>query len=525
MTLSRFAWRHVWRGAVIWSGVLAIIVLTAIATFESAYPNEGSREAFARSIGQLPAFQALYGRAVGVDTVGGFLTWRYGDIMSLIIGLWALLLVTRMMRADEETGRAEVLVAGRVPPRRLLLVQYAVFLAGCALIMTAVTVAGVAGGLPVGGSILFGFMVAAGGVIFGSVAAVTSQLFDARRRAAGWAGAALGASFLVRALADGSSKLHSLAWITPLGWTERVEPFTGASVVPIVVIVAASGLLFSGAFLMREYRDTGAGLIGARTSRGRPRPMRSSLELDWHLSTGALVAWGSGIFVILFVLGYLTHDMVRFANDNPTITKALNRVYGYSIASPVGFLSVSFGFAALLLAVYAGSHMLSAREDEAAGRADTLVIAGTSRIAWLLSRIAIALIAIAVLALVAAFGAWLGASVSGVSVGFVHSLEASINVIPASLLFGGLSVLAFGSFPRFTAYVTFGSVAACYVIQVLGGLSHAPHWLTKVSPFAHIAPVPAASVDLHATLAMLAIALATSALGVSAFARRDLARD
>jgi len=57
------------------------------------------------------------------------------------------------------------------------------------------------------------------------------------------------------------------------------------------------------------------------------------------------------------------------------------------------------------------------------------------------------------LALVAAVGAWSGANVSGASISLLHTLEASFNVIPASLLFGGLTVLAFGWVPRATAYV------------------------------------------------------------------------
>jgi ABC-2 type transport system permease protein len=525
MTLTRFAWRQVWRGATIWAAVVAIIALAGIETFKSAYTTEVSRAAFALSIGKLPAFQALYGRATGVDTVGGFLTWRYGDIMTVVVALWALLAVTRMLRGDEETGRAEVLVAGRVSPRRLLLVEVGAVAAGCALIMAVLALACVAGGLTAGRSLLFGVMIALGGFLFGAVGAFTSQLFDARRRAAGWAGVALGASYLLRALADGSSKLRGLAWVTPLGWSERIEPFAAANALPVVLLLVGSAVFLGLGVYLREKRDSGAGLVGARGRRNRSRVMRSTLALDWNLSTGALIAWSVGVFVILFVLGYLTHDMVRFAHDNPTITKMINRIYGYSFASASGFLSVSFSVVALLLAVYAGSHMLTAREEEAAGRADTLVIAGTSRARWLGARIAIALVAMAMLAVVAAAGAWLGANVSGASVSFLHALEASVNVIPVSLLFGGLAVLTFGAAPRITAYVAFGAVTAAFLIQIVGGISKAPGWLTKVSPFAHIAPVPATSVDVTATVVMLAIALLATGGGMFAFARRDLASD
>lgn len=523
MSVARFSWRQLWRGALIWAVVGAIVVLTGVETFKSAYTTDVSRHAFALSIGRMPAFQALYGQAVGVDTVGGFITWRYGDLLTLVIGLWALLAVTRMLRGDEESLRAEVLVAGDVSPRRLMATELGIVLLGCALVMVVIAVSSMASGLPVGGSLLFGFMVGAGGVFFGAVAAFTSQLFDVRRRAAGWAGVALGASYLVRALADGSARLHWLGWVTPLGWTERIEPFTGPAAAPIALVLGISAVVFGIALFLREKRDTGSGLLGARAGRGSPRVMGSALALDWYLSTGALVAWSCGIFVELFVLGYLTHDMGRFASENPTIDDMIAKIYGFSMSSAVGFLSLAFSVVALLLAVYAGTHMLSAREEETAGRVDNLVVIGTSRTRWLVSRIGIALGAMLALAFVAAVGAWAGANVSGSPVALGDVVEGSYNVIPTALLFGGLSVLAFGVVPRATAYVAFGAVTAGFLIQIVGGLSSAPSWVTKLSPFSHIAPVPAAAVDTTATVVMLVIAVASTALGVLAFARRDLA--
>lgn len=525
MTLARFSWRQLWKGAVIWAAVIAVVVLTGIRTFDSVYPDELSRQVFAQSLGRLPAFQALYGQAVGVDTAGGFLTWRYGDIMTVIVSLWALLTVTRMMRGDEESQRAEVLVSGRVSPRRLMAVQLAMVAAGCVLVLVVAALACMAGGLAVGGSVLFGTMVAAGGVVFGALAAFTSQLFDARRRAAGWAGAVLGASYLLRALADGSSHLHWLGWFTPLGWTERIAPFTGSSAGPIVLVVVASAAMGGLAVFVRDRRDTGAGLIAERTGEDRTRSIRSTAALDWYLSTGALMAWSVGVLIELFVLGYLTHDMVRFAAENPAIDELMIKIYGYSMGSPVGFMSVSFTVVAMVLAVYAGTHMLSAREEEAAGRADNMLVAGTSRERWLASRLAIALGAMAVLAVVAAIGAWAGVNLSGSSLSLTDALAASINVVPTALLFGGLSVLAFGAVPRATAYVAFGAVTIAFLVQLVGGLSAAPGWLMNLSPFSHIAPVPATSMNVTSTVVALAVAVVSTGLGVLAFGRRDLATD
>jgi ABC-2 type transport system permease protein len=525
MTLTRFSWRQIWRGTVIWSVVSAIIVLTAVQTYESAYGSEAARASFARSVGRLPALQALYGRATGVDSVGGFVTWRYGDVVTLVVALWALLAVTRILRGDEESGRAELLVAGRVSPRRLLTSQLVTVLAACALVAAVVALAGMGAGLATGGSLLFGFMVAGGGVLFGAIAAFTSQLFDTRRRAAGWAGACLGASYLLRALADGSTDLHWLAWLTPLGWAERIEPFTGASFAPVLLVVASSLGLAAVAVELRGLRDTGAGLVVSRAGRGRMRTIGSALRLDWQLSARALMAWASGILVLLFVLGYLTHDMARFAHENPTIDEQIKQIYGYSMTSPEGFLSLAFSTVALVLAVYAGTQMLSAREEETEGRADTMLVRGTSRVRWLGSRVAIAMTAMAVLALVAAIGAWVGAQVSGEPITVADTLAASFNVVPAALLFGGLSVLAFGAVPRVTAYVAFGGAGAAFVIQLLAGLAGAPSWLGDLSPFSHLAAVPAVPVNTAATLVMLAVAVASTAAGMAAFRRRDLLVD
>jgi ABC-2 type transport system permease protein len=118
-----------------------------------------------------------------------------------------------------------------------------------------------------------------------------------------------------------------------------------------------------------------------------------------------------------------------------------------------------------------------------------------------------------------------GAQVSGEPITVADTLAASFNVVPAALLFGGLSVLAFGAVPRVTAYVAFGGAGAAFVIQLLAGLAGAPSWLGDLSPFSHLAAVPAVPVNTAATLVMLAVAVASTAAGMAAFRRRDLLVD
>jgi ABC-2 type transport system permease protein len=525
MGLVRFSWRQVWKGALIWSAVIAVVVISGVKTYNTAYASALSRQVLAQSVAKMPALQALYGRATAVDTVGGFLTWRYGDLMTVVVALWALLTTTRLMRGDEEALRTEVLLASPVSPRRLMTNQVAVIGLGCALVWTCTSMVAMANGLPAWGSVLFGLMVASGGLMFAAVASVTCQLFGTRRRAAGWAGAILGASYLVRAVGDGSARLSWLASVSPLGWAERIAPYSGTGYLPIVVIVAVSGSLVAVAFALRERRDTGQGLIGERAGRKGLRSMPSALALDWHLSTGALIAWTVGVTIEMFVIGYLTKDVIIFTQDNASINEMVTKMFGFSIGTPAGYLGLAFTVAAMVLGVYAGTHLVSAREEEAAGRADNLLVGGIGRVLWLMSRLLIAMGAMAALAFAAAVGAWVGVLASGASIGLLDSFKGAANVLPVAVFFGSLAVLAFGVAPRTTAYVAFGSVTSAYVVQIVAGLTNAPSWLIDVSPFTHLAPVPATGPNTTATLVLLGLSLACTAAGTLAFRRRDIAVD
>jgi ABC-2 type transport system permease protein len=69
-----------------------------------------------------------------------------------------------------------------------------------------------------------------------------------------------------------------------------------------------------------------------------------------------------------------------------------------------------------------------------------------------------------------------------------------------------------------------GSLPAAggFLWQVVGDSVDAPGWVVGLSPFAHLNPVPAGGPDWPGTVGMLAVAAALAAIGLSAYARRDL---
>jgi len=46
---------------------------------------------------------------------GGFTVWRVGTVLAVLLGTWAGLATVRVTRGEEDAGRWELLLAGRVP--------------------------------------------------------------------------------------------------------------------------------------------------------------------------------------------------------------------------------------------------------------------------------------------------------------------------------------------------------------------------------------------------------------------------
>ena len=196
------------------AAVLGSFSATDIATSES----------FAKLL-ENPAVRALYGMPFDTTNAGGFAVWRFGTILCVLAGLWALMATTRVLRGEEEAGRWDLLLTAPVTRGGVLLSHVKALGGGSVVVGLAVFGSFVAGGEPAGPAALYALGVTFLTLTFVAVGAVTSQLFGSRRRAAGTAGAVLGISYLIRMVADGTADGAWLRWASPLGWVENLEAF------------------------------------------------------------------------------------------------------------------------------------------------------------------------------------------------------------------------------------------------------------------------------------------------------------
>ncbi|MEV4192422.1 hypothetical protein [Streptomyces toxytricini] len=123
---------------------------------------------------------------------------------------------------------------------------------------------------------------------------------------------------------------------------------------------------------------------------------------------------------------------------------------------------------------------------------------------------------------VAGAAAWSGTKAVGADLGLCSALSGAWNVLPVTVLCLGCAALALGWVPRGVA--AFGSFPAAggFLLNLIAETSGLPAWIGRLSPFAHLAAVPGASVNWPAAFLMTGIAILAAAAGAIGHRVRDL---
>jgi polyether ionophore transport system permease protein len=213
----------------LWVPWLALVPLSYVASLNAIFPSAADKQRYAEASAHNAAFVALYGRLFGAS-LGELVAWRAGFI-PVIIGLFSILAVIRHTRAEEETGRRELLGATVVGRHAGLAAALAVMFAANLVIGVLLALGMISQGLPAGGSWAFGAEFAAAGWVFAAVAALAAQLTSAAGSARAIAIVTLGGAYVLRLVGDISGSSDGawswLSWLSPLGWVHRIHPYGG----------------------------------------------------------------------------------------------------------------------------------------------------------------------------------------------------------------------------------------------------------------------------------------------------------
>jgi ABC-2 type transport system permease protein len=491
-----------------------------VLTYRSTYPTLEERLELARTFGANKGLWLFYGVPHDLLHVGGWAAWRLGAF-TVFAGLWGLLGAVRALRAEEDSGRQELLLAGPLARRTAFWGSLAGVGIGAAVLWLCLFAGIALGRAGLAGSAYLALALASPLPVFAGVGALASQIAPARRVATAMAGSALAAALLLRMVADTASGLGWLRWTTPLGWAEEMRAFTGARPLVLVLPVVATTAMLVVAARIAERRDIGTGLLAARdTAPPRFALLSSPTALALRTVRGGLFAWLVGVAVFAVILGGIADSVA--AGLSASLREQFEK-FGTAANTATSFLGLEFLFVVFALSLFVCFQLGAVREDEAEQRLETLLVLPLSRGRWLSGRLALVAGAVAVLALAAGVLSWAGAVSQGADVSFARMLEASANCLPAALLFLALGALALALAPRAGVAIAYILVGASFLWEAIGGVVGVPGWLLGISPFHHVAPVPAESLQAPAAAIMLALAAVAAAAALRVFERRDLA--
>src|ERR1700743_2282538 len=147
----------------LWVLLLSLPLATVyVGSIEKVYPTEAARAGFAASIMASPAQRALYGQIYN-NSLGAVGVWKAG-MFHVLIAVAVILTVIRHTRADEETGRTE-LMDSTAGGRYASLTAALILPVGASIAPGAIGAAGLLGtDIPAAGSLAFGAALACSGL-------------------------------------------------------------------------------------------------------------------------------------------------------------------------------------------------------------------------------------------------------------------------------------------------------------------------------------------------------------------------
>lgn len=504
-----------------WVYGLCLTVISSFPTLKSLYPDEASRQAVAAGVASNPAFLVMTG-PLNATSLGGLTAWRFGVLGATMVALMAIFTVIRRTRADEESGRTELLASGVLGRFAPLASAVTVAWGASLVIGLLVAVGAIAIGQPVAGSVAFGAALAGPGLVFAAVAAVAAQLVESSRSATTIAGASLAAAYALRAVGDISPGAGALSWLSPIGWTAKVSAFGADRFWVLALFGALTTAAMLAAARLQARRDMGSGVWPARLGRPENPMLRTPFALAARLQRGPLVGWLVGFAALGAISGSIADSADQLVGNNPKLVELMHQLGGPGAISGV-LLATMGGLGALLGGAYSISATLRLSSEETAERAAPLLATAVGRRRWMAGHLVFALAGPALLLLVAgtATGLVHGARSGAMGQGFRDGLASMVVQYPAAVVMGGLAVALFGLAPRLTA-LAWALLAVSLLLGQVGALLKLPRSVLAISPFSHVPQVPSAPMTWTPILVLALVAAVLTAAGLAGFTRRDV---
>jgi ABC-2 type transport system permease protein len=241
-----------------------------------------------------------------------------------------------------------------------------------------------------------------------------------------------------------------------------------------------------------------------------------------HRTRRPTLTWSLGVAAYFLLIGLLATSMLDFLRDNPAFASLAASAGFARLASVQGYAASLFALLAIPVGAYAAGRVAAVAGDEAASRLTLLYSRPVGRVRWVAWETAVVAVGTVVVAAVAGVATWGGATWVDAGLGLGEALRGALSVVPVALLCLGAALLALGWVPSAVLAVGILPAAGGFLLLVFADSFGWPSWVRDVSPFAHVAAVPAEPVDVAGALGIVVVAGVLGAAGIAGYARRDL---
>jgi ABC-2 type transport system permease protein len=513
-------------------------VLNALGFIQVAGTSQTERLAFARSMEILGA-QLSYMLPVPehLDTLAGYLQWRYFGLLVLILGIWGVISSTGSGRGDEERGLVEQWLAAGASRARYVVTRVLVFLlvATFAIVATMVltSVTGISAGepLPLTGMASLGLELLVTTLVCFGMGLVIAQ-FVTTRRAAGFGAAGLVMALFLINSASRTSDVGPVRWLSPFYLYERSKPLTSDGALDLGAVSAlavAAVVLIAFAITAFVRRDLGGTAVtrASRTSRPTMAPSRDPLLrlpvvallrqqwlwiITWLVGLTALSAFLASI--IKTVIDTLT------TSSTPVMRAYFERAGLGGYDSFVGAIWLSTLM--LILSAYAIVQVQSWSADDAEGRLATILSAPVSRGRVILERLIALLVAVGLICAAAGLAVYLVTTSQSIEIDGSKLALATALVVLIPLAFAAIGQLLAVWRPRSALVVLSTITVVSYFLVQFTPLFGWPEWVANLSLFSLYGMPMSGEVNWSGIAGLIGVTIVGTVGALFAVQRRDV---
>ena len=510
----------------LWILITSVFMAFIMIIFAGAM-DDASRMEMA-SIIENPALIAMIGPVYGLDnyTMGAMYTNMMIIFTALAIIVMNILFVVRHTRADEERGRYEVVRS--LPTGRLANLHAAMIAAVIVNLLLALFVGlglFITGdeSMSFNGSMLFGVLLGAVGLVFAAVAALFAQLSSSSRGATGYSFLAMGVFYFMRAIGDVSAEAEVLSLISPIGLISRSQTFVENYWWPVPILLVTALALTFIAYRFNVARDIDQGLLPDKQGRANGgKLLRTPFGMALKLSKVSLIVGIVTIFMIGASYGSIMGDIDGFIATNEMYQQLMLMAEDYPML--MSFLGMINFMASLMALIPMLIYILKARGEEKEHRAELVISTPVSRSKYLGGYTIIAFASSIILQLATTLGLWLSGTAildNPADMPLGDLLIANLAYLPALWIMIGLAVFLIGFAPKFTGLV-WAAYGFCFFVAFIGRTPAFPEWFPKMTPYGYIAQYPMEELNFLSLAVLTAIAACLTVGGFIFYRKRDM---